>query len=151
MQENERLLGLDFGAKTVGVAVTDPLGITVQGVETIWRTRENKLRKTIARIETLTEEYRITGIVVGLPLHMDDSESERSKAAREFADMLEKRLQLPVIMWDERLSTYEAREILKEMEIPQTEWKDHIDQIAATLILEDYVKQNGTEKTQGKR
>ncbi len=148
MQNNKRLLGLDFGAKTVGVAVTDPLMITVQPLETIWRQRENKLRKTIARIEALTVQYGITEIIVGLPLHMDDSESERSAAARGFAEMLEKRLQIPVIMWDERLSTYEAREILQEAEIPQTEWKDHIDKIAAALILEDYLKQNDPKKNE---
>ncbi len=148
MQNNQRRLGLDFGAKTVGVAVTDPLMITVQPLETIWRQRENKLRKTIARIEALTVQYGITEIVVGLPLHMDDSESERSAAAREFAEMLQKRLGIPVVMWDERLSTYEAREILQEAEIPQTEWKDHIDKIAAALILEDYLKQNDPKKNE---
>ena len=109
-----RLLGLDYGSKTVGVAVCDLLGITAQGVETITRKEENKLRKTLARIEALVVEYQVETIVLGYPKNMDDSIGERAKKTEEFRDMLVRRTGLPVVLWDERLTTIEANEILIE-------------------------------------
>lgn len=85
-----RILGLDYGSKTVGVAVSDPLGLTAQRVETIWRKQENKLRRTLARIEELTAEYGVEKIVVGLPKNMNNTMGERAEKTLEFKEMLEK-------------------------------------------------------------
>ena len=109
-----RILGLDYGSKTVGVAVSDPLGLTAQKVETIWRKQENKLRRTLARIEELVAEYGVEKIVVGLPKNMNNTLGERAEKSLEFKEMLEKRTGLPVEMWDERLTTMEANRVLME-------------------------------------
>ena len=134
-----RILGLDYGSKTVGVAVCDPLGITAQGVETITRKEENKLRRTLARIETLIEEYQIESIVLGYPKNMDDSIGERAKKTEEFRDMLVRRTDLPVVLWDERLTTMEANDILIESGVRRENRKRVIDKIAAVLILRSYM------------
>lgn len=134
-----RILGLDYGSRTVGVAVSDPLGFTAQGVETIFRKEENKLRRTLARIEELTRIYQIETIVLGYPKNMDDSIGERAKKTEEFRDMLIRRIGLPVILWDERLTTMEANEILIESGVPRKERKSVIDKIAAILILRSYL------------
>lgn len=134
-----RILGLDFGSKTVGVAVCDPLGITAQGIETITRPDENKLRRTLARIEALIAEYEIETIVLGYPKNMDDSIGERCRKTEEFRDMLVRRTGLPVILWDERLTTIEANEILIQSGVRRENRKKVIDKIAAVLILESYL------------
>ena len=134
-----RIMGLDFGAKTVGVAVSDPLGITAQGIEVIERKSENKLRRTYARIEELAVEYEVERFVVGLPLHMDAAESERSTRSREFAADLERRTGRPVVMWDERLTTVAADRVLEEAGIRRDRRKEHIDAIAASFILQSYM------------
>ncbi len=134
-----RWLGLDFGSKTVGVAVTDPLGYTAQGVETITRKEENKLRQTCQRIEALIEEYEITAIVLGYPKNMDDSIGERAEKTEEFKEMLERRTGLPVFLQDERLTTMTADEILEESGVPKGERKKVIDKVAATIILQDFM------------
>ena len=135
-----RILGLDYGTKTVGVAVTDALGITVQPLETITRDADNKLRPTLRRIEELIEEMNVQEIVLGLPLNMDGSEGERATRSREFADMLERRTGLSVHLLDERLTTIEADEILDSCGIPKKNHKRYVDSVAAVLILEDYVR-----------
>ncbi len=109
-----RILGLDYGSKTVGVAVSDPLGLTAQRLDTIWRKQENKLRQTLARIKELVDEYRIEQIVLGYPKNMNNTVGERAEKALEFKEMLEKRTGLTVIMWDERLTTVEADRTLME-------------------------------------
>lgn len=134
-----RIMGLDYGSKTVGVAVCDPLGWTAQGVETITRKEENKLRQTCQRIEALIKEYEITLIVLGYPKNMDDSIGERAEKTEEFKEMLERRTKLPVILWDERLTTVEADEILEESGVPRSERKKVIDKIAAAIILQSYL------------
>lgn len=134
-----RILGLDYGSKTVGVAVSDPLGITAQGVETITRREENKLRRTLARIEELTEEYQVERIVLGYPLNMDDSRGERAKRTEDFRDLLVRRIGLPVVLWDERLTTMEANDILIESGVLRKDRKQVIDKIAAVLILRSYL------------
>ena len=98
-----RILGLDYGSKTVGVAISDPLGITAQGVETIWRKQENHLRQTLARIEELVSEYHVEKIVLGYPKNMNNTIGERAQKSLEFKEMLERRTGLEVIMWDELL------------------------------------------------
>ena len=135
----EIVMGLDYGSVTVGVAVSDSLGLTAVGIETIQRTSETKLRRTLARIEDLVAQYHVTKIVLGLPVHMDGSEGERVVYARAFGEKVAKRLSLPVVWQDERLTTYEAREILREEGTDPKEYKKHLDRIAAAIILQDYL------------
>lgn len=134
-----RIMGLDFGSKTVGVAVSDPLGITAQGLEIIRRGEENKLRRTYARIEALIVEYEVEEIVLGLPRNMNATEGERAKLTRQFREALERRTGLPVTMWDERLTTVAADRAMTEAGIRGERRKDYVDMIAASLILQGYL------------
>ena len=133
------IMGLDYGSKTVGVAISDPLGITAQGIETITRKDENKLRKTCARIEALIEEYQVEKIVIGLPKHMNNDIGIRAEKSMEFAEMLKRRTGLEVQMWDERLTTMEAERTLIESNIRREDRKKYIDKIAAVFILQGYL------------
>ena len=126
--------------KTVGVALSDPLGITAQPFETITRKENNKLRRTYARIEQIISEYDVTEIVVGYPKNMDDTIGERAKACEEFAAALERRTGLPVTLWDERLTTVEADEVLEECGMRRENRKTVIDQLAAVFILRGYME-----------
>ncbi len=134
-----RWMGLDFGTKTVGVAISDELGITAQPIETITRKSSTKLRKTLARIEQLVLEYGITDIVLGYPKNMNNSEGARVEATKEFASMVEKRVGISVVFWDERLTTMESERILIETNIRRENRKAYIDQMAAVLILQSYM------------
>lgn len=134
-----RILGLDFGSRTVGVAVSDELLLTAQGVETIERKEENKLRKTCARIEELVQEYEVETIVLGLPKNMNNTEGERAEKTREFREMLMRRTGLPVILWDERLTTVAAEQVLMESGVRRENRKAVIDKVAACLILQGYL------------
>ncbi len=134
-----RIMGLDYGSKTVGVAISDSLLLTAQGIETIERKEENKLRKTLARIEALIKEYEVERIVLGLPLNMNDSIGERAEKTLEFKAMLERRTGLEVVMWDERLTTVEAEQILIESGVRREDRKKYIDKIAAGFILQGYL------------
>ncbi|MDO4308477.1 MAG: Holliday junction resolvase RuvX [Eubacteriales bacterium] len=134
-----RILGLDYGSKTVGVAVSDPLGLTAQGVETIWRKQENKLRRTLARIEELVSEYQVERIIVGYPKNMNNTVGERAQKSLEFKEMLEKRTGLPVVMWDERLTTVEANRTLMEAGVRRENRKQYMDELAAIFILQGYL------------
>ena len=132
-------MGLDFGAKTVGVAISDPLLITAQGIEIIRRKEENKLRKTLARIEELIVEYEVEEIVLGMPKNMNATEGERVALTMEFKEKLERRTGLPVHMWDERLTTVAADKAMMEAGIRRENRKEYVDMIAATLILQGYL------------
>lgn len=134
-----RIIGLDFGSKTVGVAVSDQLLITAQGVEIIRRTSPKKLRQTLARIEELIDQYEVDKIVLGYPKNMDNSEGERCEKTQEFKEMLEKRTQLPVILWDERLTTVAADKLMIESNIRREDRKKYVDRIAAEFILQGYL------------
>lgn len=134
-----RILGLDFGSKTVGVAVCDPLGITAQTVETITRKDENKLRQTLARMEALIEQYEIERIVLGYPKNMNNTIGERAEKTEEFKLSLERRTGLPVILWDERLTTVAADRVLIESGVRREHRKESVDQIAAAMILQGYL------------
>ena len=134
-----RIIGLDYGSRTVGVAVSDPLKITAQAVETITRKEENKLRKTCARIEELVKEYQVEQIVLGFPRHMNNDIGERAEKSLEFGQMLERRTGLKVVMWDERLTTVEAERTLMENKVRRENRKKYIDQIAAVFILQGYL------------
>lgn len=134
-----RVMGLDYGTKTVGVAVSDALNITAQAVETVVRKEENKLRQTLARIEALIEEYQVEEVVVGLPKNMNNTLGERALACQDFAEKLQRRTGLPVVMWDERLTTVSAENVLKESGVRRENRKAVIDQIAAVFILQGYL------------
>ena len=121
------------------MAVSDPLGLTAQRVETIWRKQENKLRRTLARIEELVKEYQAERIVIGLPRNMNYTMGERAEKSLEFGEMVEKRTGLPVIMWDERLTTREAERALMEAGVRRENRKDYLDSVAAVLILQGYL------------
>lgn len=134
-----RILGLDFGSRTVGVAVSDGLNLTAQGLETIERKDENKLRKTCARIEELIRQYEVSRIVLGLPKNMNNTEGERVEKTKEFGEMLARRTGLPVIFWDERLTTVAAERVLMENGVRRENRKAVIDKVAACLILQGYL------------
>ena len=132
-------MGLDYGSRTVGVALSDELLITAQAKEIIRRKEENKLRRTLARIEELITTYGVEKIVLGLPVNMDMTPSERSQLCLEFKDRIERRTDVPVIMWDERLTTVAADDIMDELGIKGRERKEYVDMIAAQVILQDYL------------
>lgn len=134
-----RIIGLDYGSKTVGVAVCDPLGLTGQGIETITRKEENKLRKTYARIEALIREYEVEQIVLGYPKNMNDTEGERVQKTLAFKEALERRTGLEVILWDERMSTVASERILMEGNVRRENRKTYIDKMAAVFILQGYL------------
>lgn len=134
-----RIMGLDYGTKTVGIAVSDALGVTAQGIETITRKEENKLRRTCARIEELIREYEVEKIVLGFPKHMNNDIGERAKKSLEFKEMLERRTGLEVVMWDERLTTVAAERTLMESGVRREDRKKYIDKIAAVFILQGYL------------
>ena len=135
----ERIIGLGFGSKTTGVAVSDPFGWTAQGVEIIRRKEENKLRKTLARIEELVKEYGATRIVLGLPKNMNNSLGDRAEKSLAFKEMLERRTGLPVVMWDERLTTVAADRTMMEAGIRRENRREYVDEIAAVFILQNYL------------
>ena len=138
----DRIMGLDFGSKTVGVAVSDGLGLTAQGVEIIRRESENKLRRTLARIQKLIEEYSVTKIVLGFPKNMNNTVGDRGEKSLAFRETLEKRTGLPVEMWDERMTTVSANRTLMEAKVRREKRKDYVDQIAAVYILQGYLDRN---------
>ena len=141
-----RILGLDFGSKTCGVAISDPLEITAQGLEIIRRKDENKLRQTYARIEEIVKEYGVEIIVLGWPKDMNNTEGERVSKTIDFKSNLERRTGLAVELWDERLTTVAADRIMMEAGIRRENRKDYVDMIAATLILQSYLDNSAAEK-----
>ena len=134
-----RVLGLDFGSKTVGVALSDPLLVTAQGLEIIRRDKENKIRKTLARIQEIVETNEVDRIVLGFPKNVNNTIGERGNKTLEFKEMLEKRLNIPVIMWDERLTTVSADKTMMEVGVRREDRKQYVDSIAATFILQGYL------------
>lgn len=134
-----RILGLDYGSVTVGVAVSDALLITAQPVEVIKRKSETKLRQTLARLEEIIGEYEVDKIVLGYPKNMNNTLGERVERTEEFKEKLEKRTGLEVVLWDERLTTVSAMEVLKEGGVRRENRKTYVDKIAAVLILQGYL------------
>ncbi|MBQ1689407.1 MAG: Holliday junction resolvase RuvX [Lachnospiraceae bacterium] len=134
-----RIMGLDYGSVTVGVAISDALLLTAQGVEVIRRKQENKLRQTLARIEALIDEYDVEKIVLGYPKNMNNTIGERCKKTEEFAAMLERRTGLEVILFDERLSTVSAHNIMIASDVRREKRYAVVDQVAATFILQNYL------------
>ncbi|WP_099468894.1 Holliday junction resolvase RuvX [Konateibacter massiliensis] len=134
-----RIMGLDYGSKTVGVAISDSLGYTAQGIEIVRRKAENKLRQTLARLEELIQEYEVEEIVLGFPKNMNNTIGDRAQKSLEFKEILEKRTGLPVTMWDERLTTVEADRTMAEGEIRREDRKLYVDKLAAVFILQGYL------------
>ena len=122
-----RIMGLDYGSKTVGVAISDALGLTAQGIEIIRRTQENKLRQTLARIEALVKEYEVTAIVLGFPKNMNNTIRDRAEKS------------LDVFMWDERLTTVEANRTLIEGGVRRENRGKYVDKLAAIFILQGFL------------
>ncbi|MEE1086143.1 MAG: Holliday junction resolvase RuvX [Schaedlerella sp.] len=141
-----RIMGLDYGTKTVGVAISDALLLTAQGIETIERKEENKLRRTCARIEELICEYDVDRIILGLPKHMNNDIGERAEKSIEFGEMLKKRTGLEVIMWDERMTTVSAERVLIESDVRRENRKKYVDKIAAVFILQGYLDSLSIQK-----
>ena len=147
-----RIMGLDFGTKTVGVAISDPLLITAQGKEIVRREKPDKLRKTLARLEELIEEYDVQEIVLGNPKNMNDTEGERVEKTKECKEMLERRSGVPIVLWDERLTTVAADRYMMEAGIRREDRKEQVDKIAAVFILQGYLdyrknRKNNEEQT----
>ena len=134
-----RIMGLDFGSKTVGVAISDPLLLTAQGITIIRRKEENKLRQTLAQIEKMIQEYEVSEIVLGDPKNMNATVGVRSELSAEFKEKLERRTGLKVTLWDERLTTVAADKAMMEAGIRREHRKEHVDKIAATFILQGYL------------
>lgn len=141
-----RIMGLDYGSVTVGVAISDALRLTAQGIEIIRRKEENKLRPTLRRIEELAAEYEVDRIVVGYPKNMNNTEGVRAEKSKEFSDMLQRRLHLPVVLWDERLTTVAAHNAMLEADLSRKKRHEAVDMVAAVLILQgylDYLRKEG--------
>ena len=131
-----RILALDLGARRIGLAVTDPLGITAQGIPTLQR--KNK-RSDLAQLRHLLAEYKIREIVVGHPLHMSGDISPKSQEASAFAEELHIEFGLPVHLWDERLTSSEANRLLRDSQISLKQRRQAVDRMAATLILQSFL------------
>ena len=134
-----RIMGLDYGTKTVGVALSDPLLMTAQPYETILRENPKQLRKTVQRIEAIITAEEVSEIVLGFPKNMNNTEGERAEDTKAFQEMLERRTMLPVHLMDERLTTVEADRILEETGVAHSARKEHIDKMAAAIILQTYL------------
>lgn len=134
-----RIMGLDYGSKTIGVAISDPLGLTAQGVEIIRREEENKLRKSLRRIEELVKQYEVEELVLGFPKNMNNTIGERAEKSLQLKETLERRLGLPVVMWDERLTTVEANRTLMESGVRRENRGKYVDMMAAVFILQGYL------------
>lgn len=141
-------MGLDYGSKTVGVAISDQLLLTAQGKEIIRRERQNKLRQTLARIEALIVENDVEKVVLGCPKNMDGSEGDRVEKTKEFQEMIERRTGLEVVLWDERLTTVAADRYMMEAGIRRENRKQYVDEIAAVFILQGYLDYLRNQKKQ---
>ena len=138
-----RVLGLDVGSRRIGIAVSDPLGITAQGLDTLQR--RNK-RADLAALERVIRQYAIREIVVGLPLRMSGAEGTQSEKMQGFAEDLRKRFRLPVHLWDERLTSAEANRLLRQTELSIEKRAKAVDRMAAVLILQGWMEKQGMEK-----
>lgn len=135
-----RILGLDFGQKTIGVAISDPFGWTAQGVEIIRRDKEESINKSIERIGQIINEYGVEKIVLGYPKNMNNTVGERGQKTEAFKQKLEKNFNnIEVILWDERLSTVGAERSLLEADLSRKKRKNVIDKMAAVFILQGYL------------
>lgn len=146
-----RIMGLDYGSVTVGVAISDALLVTAQGIEVIRRKQENKLRQTLARIDELVKEYEVNLIVLGYPKNMNNTVGERGEKSEEFAEMLRKRTGLEVILWDERLTTVSAHNAMIEGNMRREDRAKIVDKVAAVLILQGYLDRRAQQEKEKKQ
>ncbi len=146
--DKRRVLGLDYGAKTMGVAVSDPLLLTAQGLETIHRKSETKLRRTLARIEELAEEYQVGTIVLGFPKNMNNTVGERGEKSQALVEALERRTGCRVVLWDERLTSVMANRTLMEEGVRREKRGQYVDMLAAVFILQGYLDHRNNEGTE---
>jgi putative Holliday junction resolvase len=137
---NGRVLALDLGKKRIGLAVSDPLGITAQGLPTLQRTR---IREDLAALANLIAEWNVTLILMGNPLHMSGDEGRQTGHAREFAGRLSEHTGIEVRMWDERLTTVEAQRVLRESGVSIEKRARAVDRLAAVILLESYLDSLG--------
>ena len=142
------MLALDVGKKRIGLAVSDELGITAQGIETLERTR---IREDLAKLKDIAERWNVERVLVGKPLHMSGSESAQSQYTKEFAGRVSSYLRLPVVFWDERLTSAEAERMLRQAGASLGRRKKAVDRLAAVLLLESYLESRRIESdsTQG--
>ena len=145
-----RVMGLDYGSKTMGVAISDELMMIATGLEIIRRDSEKKIRKTLIRIDELIAEYNIGKIVLGLPKNMNNTLRERAEKSLELKETLERRTGLEVIMWDERLSTVSAHKAMMEAGIRREDRGNYVDSIAAAIILQGYLDSVAGSAAEGK-
>ena len=131
-----RVLGLDVGSKTIGMAVSDPLGITAQGLNTI--RRKNK-RLDFGQLERVIRQYEVAEVVVGYPLRMSGAEGSQAEKMQQFAEELRRRFELPVHLWDERLTSAQANRMLRETDLSIKRRGEVIDRLAAVLILQSWL------------
>ncbi|MBQ9119804.1 MAG: Holliday junction resolvase RuvX [Lachnospiraceae bacterium] len=143
-----RIMGLDVGAMTVGVAISDPLLLTAQGIEVIRRKQENKLRQTYARIEQLIEEYEVSLVVIGYPKNMNNTIGERAMKSEAFAEDVRRRTGLEVVLWDERLTTVSAHRVLDLGEVGLKKKMEVVDKVAASVILQSYLDWRRNQENQ---
>lgn len=143
-----RIMGLDVGSVTVGVAISDELFYTAQGIEVIRRKKEMHLRQTYARIEELIEEYDVGLVVIGYPKNMNNTVGERALKSEEFAEDIRRRTGLEAVLWDERLTTVSAHRALDLGEVGLKKKMEVVDKVAAAVILQSYLdwRRNQPEK-----
>lgn len=134
--QSMRALAIDFGTKKIGIAVSDALGITVRGVETI---RRRSMDSDIERIRSLVSDLEAQRVVVGLPLRMDGSEGDAASRVKRFVELLKEKLPVPVVTHDERLTSYEAEQLMIEQGIGHNRRRERSDEVAAMIILRDYL------------
>jgi putative pre-16S rRNA nuclease len=146
-QRAGRILALDVGKRRIGLAVSDELGITAQGIETLERTR---IRDDLENLRQIAASWNVQMLLVGRPLHMSGSESLQSDYTREFAERLQQHLGLPVTFWDERLTSVEAERMLREAGASLEQRKRAVDRMAAVLLLESYLANREIERHFGK-
>lgn len=132
-----RILALDVGKKRIGLAVSDELGITAQGIPTLERTR---IRDDLNRLREITDHWQVRLLLIGNPLHMKGTESRQGEYTKEFAGRLTEHLGLPAVFWDERLTSAEAERILRESGASLDERKKAVDRLAAVLLLESFLE-----------
>ncbi|OOB79865.1 MAG: Holliday junction resolvase [Epulopiscium sp. Nele67-Bin002] len=137
-----RILGLDYGTNTTGVALSDPLGLTAQGLEIIRRVDPLNIKPTVNRIAEICDQYKVDKIVLGLPKNMNDTIGERAQVTLKFKTKLENKLKIPVDMWDERLTTVAAEHMLIDANVSRAKRKQVIDKVAAVIILQNYLDSN---------
>ena len=145
-EKDLRVIGLDYGTKTVGVAISDEMKLIAQPLVTIERKQANKLRQTYAAIEQIIAQQDVELIVLGYPKNMNNTEGERVEATKEFKEALERRTGLEVVLIDERLTTVEANRILEDTGVALSARKEHIDKMAAAIILQNYLDMEYNKK-----